>query len=480
MTQRPVSRTLRPAQVVALRTALEARGLRLAGSPKNPYVAFEVRTDGRSVFTLYTSGKFVSTVREGDAEAQLIEAQVAALVGEAPGRPRALAAPRAERATRWLGGLDETGTGELLGRAVIGGALVPAPLVDELAALAGHVDTKAGRAASGWEALGEALVGLTPRGLRLACLPLPNRLFDAWSKNALLDLGYVRNVGNLLAAAGLREDLSGVELIIDDYGAGAALAEGVAAWRAAGARVLVQTKADDTFLAPRAAAVLARAARAREFSGFSAESEDGPLGTGNAGNPATLRWLAARVRGGRPLPSFVKRSFRTVTELLGTGEARKLKPPPLSHLLDERGAETARSGRLDVASAALRAPDGSLHRGLDVDAAGRRPPSQAPLPAFELLAVLCGGLVLDPSVEARLPELLARETGLLSGWRVLVGPQAGGDRGTLLDLARAHRAGTILVERTEVDDPLERARRHDAVLVTAARRAPGQLHLRLR
>ena len=78
---RPVTRSLTPSQITRLRDALGARGLHLAKNPKNPYIAFEVRTDGRSIVTLYTSGKLVSTLRDGDADG----ASLGALVDEVCG-----------------------------------------------------------------------------------------------------------------------------------------------------------------------------------------------------------------------------------------------------------------------------------------------------------------------------------------------------------------------------------------------------------
>jgi len=219
-----------------------------------------VRTDHNSIFTLYTSGKLVSTVRDDDAEGRALEAALSERFGGVAGVRRGTV-----KGLRWLAGLDETGTGELLGCAVVGGALLPRELADEVASVAGHVDTKASRAASGWEALGEQLAGLSPAGLRPSVLPIPNRLFDRWSKNGLLDLAYVRVTGDLLAGAGVtaRDDLAGLELVIDDYGIGPLLAGAVGLWRERGARVIVETKADDNHIAARVASVLARSHRSR-------------------------------------------------------------------------------------------------------------------------------------------------------------------------------------------------------------------------
>ncbi|MGQ0551787.1 MAG: hypothetical protein ACT4PU_01040 [Planctomycetota bacterium] len=496
------SRTLSDARRQRLRALLAGRGHALLQAPKNPYVDFEVRTEGRSIFTAYTSGKFVSTVRAGDAEGALVEAAIAELCGETGGdaggaQPRGPQgaepaepglAPAAHRQSPsgqlmhgtspglvQLIGLDETGTGELLGSAVVGGALLPLALVPALERCIGHVDTKSSRAASGWEDLGEQLAGLRAQGLRGATLAIPNRLFDAWSKNGLLDLAYVRLVGDLLAEHG-PGSLTGLEIVIDDYGIGPLLSRAVAVWRGRGASVLVQTKADDRHLAPRAASVLARSQRSREMQGLIAEVDDGPLGSGNAGHRDTLAWMRRRARTSPEWPSFVKASFRTARLMRGlpeTGEKARL--PALHQLLDDEAAQALLSGTLDLRQASLRDAAGKPFRALRLSAEGRLLEPAPPCPAFELLPMLCGGIVLDstPRRRARFSELLAtalvREGGLLSGWRVLVGPEEDVDDPLLVALARAHRAGIVCVVPTAESAPAKRAVRHAGVLLAPAR-----------
>ena len=487
----PVTRSLSPETATALRALLASRGHVLQRNPKNRYIDFEVRTDGRSIFTLYTSRKLVSTVRAGDAEGQVLEAEIARLAGDAagvtgdavadgaPARP-ARAGPR-HRGTRtglrFLAGADETGTGELLGSAFVAGALLPAGLAETVSTVAGHVDTKVSRAASGWEALGERLAGLHGDGLLTAVLPIPNRLFDAYSKNGLLDLTYVRLAGDLLAAAGLSRapSLEDLELVIDDYGGGALLDRAITAWRGAGAHVLLQTKADENHIAARVASVVARSHRSREMAGLQASVTDGPLGTGNAGHPQTLAWLRRRQRARSGWPSFVKASFKTVRALDGLPEVRKERVPPLPELLDEDAAEDLLRGRLDVATARLRGPGATLLRRLKVNAHGELLEPRTSCLAWDFLPLLCGGLVLDESVSApdMLDALLEPERGLLCGWRVLVGPPgaAQDDGPALVTLARAHRAGTITVLGTDQRDSSERCVQHAGVLLTRSPRS---------
>lgn len=477
-----------PAPLVArLRELFASRGHALARNPRNRYIAFEVRTEGRSIFTLYTSGKLVQTVRDGDAAGHELAAAVATLLG-ATGSTVADAGAGARRAspgalreggpsTRLLVGIDETGTGELFGQAIVGGARVDRAQAEALRAIVAGVDTKVARAASGWASLWERLGALEAHGARLRALPIPNALFDAYNKNELLDLAYVRVAGDLLAD--LEPDaLSSVQIVVDDYGVGARLRAAIETWRGRGASVLVERKADERHLAARAGSVVAKAHRAREMAGLASEVAGGVLGSGNAGDARTRAWLRRWRATGAPWPSFVKASFRTVRVLDGDALVVKRPVPDPAALMDARAARGLQEGTLDVTSARLRVGS-ELVAHVDVDARGHARAREAE-EVVAFLPLLTGGIVLAPDVldADRLEPLLERGRGILCGRRVLVGPEASGDADALLALARAHRAGVVHVLATRWDDPLERAAREQAVLL--ARDPPaGRLALRL-
>jgi ribonuclease HII len=462
MSNRPMTREVTSGQRRSLRELLESRGHALRKNAKNKYLEFEVRTDAKSIFTLYTSGKLVSTVREGDSEGLILEDEISRLVGKAgvsTGEKKKVPKDVGANASSGIlnfAGVDETGTGELLGTAILAGALFPRAIQDRVQGLVGHVETKAKRAASGWERLGHQMADLRVDGLALSALSLPNRLFDRYSKNALLDFAYVRVVGDLIAASGRNPEgaLDDMELAIDDYGTGPFLKEAVAAWRARGLTVRIETKADDNYLAARAASVLARATRAREMSGLQADEIDGPLGTGNAGHRDTLAWLRRRARSNAGWPSFVKTSFRTVTEIDRVEAVTKEPVPPVSDLLDPDSAREFVEGRLNVKNAQVRTGGTRFSSRLEVDASS----STARSRSFEFLPLLCGGVVLDETISLELlDELLDRETGFLSGWRILVGKDSDIDDPFFLSLARAHARGVVQVVPTEQVDPLRRA-----------------------
>jgi ribonuclease HII len=348
-----------------------------------------------------------------------------------------------------------------------------------LDAVAGHIETKHSRSMGSWDELGRQLAAFQSDGLVLAVRPLSNRLFDGYRKNALLDLAYVRLVGDLLAGAGIADDppRDALEVVIDDYGAGALLKRAAAVWSERGLSVLITTKADRDHLAARVASVAARAARAREMGGLASESTEGRLGTGNAGDRQTLDWLRHWKRCRHPWPSFVKQSFKTVYELDGKQEVVKQPVPELRALFDAASAVAFLAGCLDVRTAKLVGPSGRGVRKLSATPEGERRAPKADFPAWDMLPLLFGGAVLDealmlPESLETLDRLLDREQGLLSGWRVLAGPSKDADDPALVTLMRAHRAGVIELVPTAQEDPVERAVNRAGLLVTTAPKAP--------
>ncbi|MFT7464609.1 MAG: ribonuclease HII [Pseudohongiellaceae bacterium] len=479
---RPVTRVVPGGQRKALAALFSAKGHTLAKNSKNRYVAFEVRTGEKSIFTFYTSGKLVSTVREGDGEGLLLEDDVATLLGGPPAKKEP-SAPAVDQQAEVLLGADETGTGELLGAAIVGACLLPQALAPEASSVAGHVETKSSRVASGWNKLSEQLADLRGDGLLCTAVTIPNRLFDRYSKNGLLDLAYIRVVADLLTGSGrgAEDSLAGLQIVLDDYGAGRQLHGAVDGWRRRGADVRVETKADDRYLAPRLASVWARSARSREMVGLADSVSDGPLGSGNAGHPVTLAWLRGRAAKSGGWPSFVKASFKTVRRLDRLELVTKERVPQLGQLLDDQSAQGLLAGDMDLSAVGLKLPGGQLCSALEVDCSGRSvSPGPVPLGA-DFLPLLFGGLVLDLdelSLE-QLDRLLDRESGLAAGWRVLAGPLADlADPGTVA-LLRAHAAGVLQLQPTAIVDPRERALRHGALRLTRTP-DPSTFHLLLR
>jgi hypothetical protein len=149
--------------------------------------------------------------------------------------------------------------------------------------------------------------------------------------------------------------------------------------------------------------------------------------------------------------------------MLHLPEVEKRRVPPLLELMDEDSARDFLAGRLDVARAAWRCGVTAMVREFRVNEHGELIEPKESV-AWELLPLLAGGIVLSAELEqaARkdpglIEPLLAREDGLLAGWRVLVGPAKDESDPLLMALARAHRAGVICVIATEEAEPARRA-----------------------
>jgi len=91
--------------------------------------------------------------------------------------------------------------------------------------------------------------------------------------------------------------------------------------RSRGAEVVVQPAADDRYIEARVASVMAKWERESVMRAINTDPEfciaGLSVGSGMGGNPQTLAWLRAWKSSGRPWPSFVRRSHRTVWEMDG-------------------------------------------------------------------------------------------------------------------------------------------------------------------
>ena len=128
--------------------------------------------------------------------------------------------------------------------------------------------------------------------------------------------------------------------MLDDYGAGFHLNKYLKALAEAGAEVIKTSKADDIYLESRVASLIAKREQQKVLEAISRNPEfqiDGiSIGSGNAGDPNTLKWLKAWKATGQQWPWFVKRSFKTIREIEGiTQEPKKSYPPIKEGLLSK-------------------------------------------------------------------------------------------------------------------------------------------------
>jgi ribonuclease HII len=257
-------------------------------------------------WTYYTTGTLYVTDSDDPA---LLEAQrhIDGLLG---GR---FVAPTRD----FLVGLDETGKGEIFGPAVLAAVVVPRALFRELEEIIGVADTKTAHTPRYWEELFGRIEFYWPQGLDWAIAQITPEEFDRVSINRLLDRDYERLLGETMRRIAPKQ----ARIVLDDYGAGAALEQHFKKLREAGAEVARTTKADDRYLECRLASLVAKREQQRALDAIRRDKryalEGQEYGSGNPGDPKTVAWLRAWHRTGRPWPAFVKRSFRTIGEIDG-------------------------------------------------------------------------------------------------------------------------------------------------------------------
>ena len=82
-----------------------------------------------------------------------------------------------------------------------------------------------------------------------------------------------------------------------------------------------------------------------------------PVGSGNAGDSRTLKWLREWKKTGREWPWFVKRSFKTICKIDGRTENVRKEDPPIRHeLLSENSQVLFNEGKLSVESLSILCP----------------------------------------------------------------------------------------------------------------------------
>lgn len=315
-----------------------------------------------ATITYYKSGTLYST-GSNDPAVERAWQLIGSLIG-----------PRFEPPTKEnLIGLDETGKGEVFGHTVLVGVLIPASLAKELEALVSVADTKKKHEPAYWDNQFKRLEQFKSRGLQFHVERIPPWHVDRYNLNKIMDVVYQR----ILSIFNRQANASNCRIVVDDYGVGDTLQRYLRALENAGAEVIIATGADDRYVGGRVASVIAKRDRemAMETLRKAADNKvDGQdVGSGNAGDAATVAWLNVWKKTGKPWPWFVKRSFSIVRTLDGlSGKATKQAPPIREDILSNEFLEEFRNGRLSVTSlsiicpscgaiakAALVTPDGS-------------------------------------------------------------------------------------------------------------------------
>lgn len=100
-------------------------------------------------------------------------------------------------------------------------------------------------------------------------------------------------------------------IVIDDYGIGPSLRTYLRSLENIEAKVVVAANADNNYLEARVAALIAKRKREKVIEAidkkFRINGED--IGSGNAGDARTIKWLKTWKKSGREWPWFVKKSL---------------------------------------------------------------------------------------------------------------------------------------------------------------------------
>lgn len=229
-------------------------------------------------------------------------------------------------------GLDETGKGEIAGPVVLVGVIFPKSIFHDIVKIIGAADTKKQHRLAYWEELFTKLTEQRRKGFYFAAEKISPHLFDKYNINRLLDLFYARIIRRL------RRGASGesCRIVIDDYGAVGLKNSGLLETNNEN-EVVIVPRAEDQYIEAKAASIIAKRIRETILHHVNQLPQyriDGlSVGTGNVGNETTLQWLKKWNAAGKPFPWFIKRSFKTITELSGDSLGKKATPELKTELL---------------------------------------------------------------------------------------------------------------------------------------------------
>lgn len=300
-----------------------------------------------ATFTYYTSGTLYSTPsNSGDPCVLDAWAHMDELVGSSHTPP-----------TRdYLVGFDETGKGEIIGHMILTGAIFPKEIFREIETEVGSADTKKRHDFKYWDSIFKRLDRLRNKGLNFICEEIPPWQVDKYNVNKIMDVTYQRILNIFFRKA----QISRCRIVLDDYKIGPILKRFLNFLEKQGAEVIVTHNADRTFLEAKTASLISKRFREAKIKTINETPEfliDGlSVGSGNAADQQTIKWLNEWHRSGRPWPWFVKRSFRTVREIEGKLEEPKRIPPIRENILSEEFLKEFNKGHLYIQSLSLTCP----------------------------------------------------------------------------------------------------------------------------
>lgn len=435
---------------------------------------------GKSVFTLYKSGTLFNNQATSEQILELREKITNYSTSEFKKTDRDV-----------LIGLDETGKGELVGHEVLCGTCFPVNLFEEIKDALGMANTKTHKTFDYWDVIFSKINPLTVKGLSFQIQTIPPWHIDRYNTNKIMDVVYKRIISDLT----YQIPLDKLSIVLDDYKVGDNLRGYLHSLEKEGVKIIVTEKADDKFLEAKLASVLAKRERERMMNGINERFQIGglPIGSGNAADERTKKWLQAWKKSGQPWPWFIKKSYSTIRELDGlSGFAKKIEPPIKHELLSKNSREQFKQGilsneilRISCPScgselqAIMITPDGSKN----YDA--RCPSCKKVILDVSMTLQYYNGVIL-PDTSAILAGILSKDLGngsehFFENFKILLHSKvydecdSQGGRSELGRIGDFASTGRIKMERIEDVDTLDTidkqvilsTKKHNAILLTA-------------
>jgi len=304
-----------------------------------------------SEFTYYSSKKggtlYCNGSRTGDPVIHDIYKRIDDLIGGVFETPT----------KKFLIGLDESGKGELVGHIILTGVFFPADNSEIIEKIVGAADTKHKRSFEFWDEIFRDLDKQRVNGLSFIVEKIPPWIVDRYNINKIIDVTYQRILNEFLRTIG---DFNDVRIVLDDYGVGDTLDRFLRFLGQNGAEVVVSHQADDNYLEAKVASLISKREREAVIKAIN-ENQDFEInnlkvGSGNAGNSDTIKWLKEWKKSGKEWPWFIKKSYKTIRELDGRPPVKKAIPPLNENLLSKEFIDEFNKGRLSVESLSVVCP----------------------------------------------------------------------------------------------------------------------------
>jgi len=257
----------------------------------------------------------------------------------------------------FLIGLDETGKGEVIGHTVLTGAIFPKEIFGKIDLTVGPADTKKRHEFGYWDEVFKKLDHFRSFGLDFITERIPPWHVDRYNINKIMDVTYQR----ILSIFFRKTSTAQCRIVMDDYGIGPMLKRFLNFLEKQGAEIVVTSGADINYLEAKVASIISKRTREEVIKRINEnpdyQANGLSVGSGNAGDPQTVKWLEEWHTSGKEWPWFVKRSFKTIQQIERKPEkVRKLIPPIKEELLSKEFREKFDKGHLSIQSLSINCP----------------------------------------------------------------------------------------------------------------------------